>query len=222
MITPNANKPTWFMQILVGTLLLMILAPDDVHARLRTRGRPLFGRAWVRLQSARYDVPYRSPPKHAEKSVPTADAALQARIARLITTINVSDGPPEPMNMVSTPSIDELVKIGRPAMGPLLDLLLNGSGDEVEHRLEANNSIDLPPDLEEALWLRSLRLCAMVALSEIAAREYGWVPGRGYADADKMWEWQRIRQEIGEPMWTDPDAQRRRVAKNWRAHFQIR
>jgi len=86
MNTQRVNKPVWIMKILVGTLLLVILAPDYAHARLRTRVRPAFSRAWVRLMSARHYKPRRSPPKHAAGSVPDFGAALEARIARLIAT----------------------------------------------------------------------------------------------------------------------------------------
>jgi hypothetical protein len=214
------SRTTTVWGTILATLLLVIAAPYDAYGRSRIRQRPIVGRVWERRISNSSVSPRRRTTPAATR-VPTQGAVLQTRIAKLIATLDYVEFP-EPNFMGYSQSVDELIEIGRPAMGPLLEVMLQGNRDDLEERLAASRSTVHTPEEDAVGEIRSLRFCAMAALSVIGAREYGFVLGQGYADDDKMWEWQRIRQEIGEPDWDAPYAERLRVVENWRAHFHVR
>lgn len=161
---------------------------------------PSCGFSWVTAQGA----------PETEPRTKLVDKQLDERIARLIETIDVVEVV-EPSFKGHTPAVAELVKIGKPALEPLLNVMGSGTTKESLDMLTGE-------PYERELSAASKRFCAHVAA--------GWIAHNAYAgkqnelgepeDLDMLFKWQEAVKSFGRYDDRGSLEERRAVVKKWR------
>lgn len=114
------------------------------------------------------------------------DDDSKTKIAELIRDI---DKNPNRLHRNYTPAVDALIKIGPPAIKPLLDVMQ----DERE----------------------VTRRRAQTALVDITMISQGWQPGRPWADPNGEAKWREFWKSLGNLQWDASKEDREKSIKQW-------
>ena len=114
-----------------------------------------------------------------------------ATIDHLIMTINDQ---PDKLHGDNTPAVRGLIKIGKPAIPKLLDLMISGDTDT--------------------------RLRAATALWGITANMYGAPEGQGWRRPEDEARWRARLDDLGSLDWRDPQPKRETAVALWRQWYK--
>jgi hypothetical protein len=118
---------------------------------------------------------------------PTSPQLSDKRIEELVRTVNDN---PDPLHFHSTPSVSELIDLGKPVIPRMLDLML--SEDE------------------------ATRSHAMHVLSAVTMPMFGYVQGRGWPEHDDNDRWNAFWKSLGDLDADQPRKERERAVRLWR------
>jgi hypothetical protein len=122
-----------------------------------------------------------------EPEVPDSPPSVDPRVAALFARLNDD---PDHLHSDYTPAVHELIRVGRPAIPPALDLMLS------EHR--------------------STRLRAQRVLEGVVLIEHGFVFGHGWTRPDGEDAFRAFWKRLGDLGWDDSTEARRDSIDKWR------
>jgi len=113
-----------------------------------------------------------------------------AEVDRLIKGINDH---PDLLHAESTPAVNRLIDIGKPAIPALLEVIISGDGPT--------------------------RMRAQAALELITLRMYGFQPGHGWQSNEGEAQWRSFWMDLGSLNWQDTADKRLAAVKLWRQWY---